>query len=42
MTKGIIFDMGGVLIDLFYDRCVAAYLRSLKQLSDIDKDFLDY
>ncbi|MGN0189662.1 MAG: HAD family hydrolase [Candidatus Cryptobacteroides sp.] len=25
MTKGIIFDMGGVLIDLFYDRCVAAY-----------------
>ena len=33
--------MGGVLIDLFYDRCVAAYLRSLKQLSGIDKDFLD-
>lgn len=34
--------MGGVLIDLFYDRCVAAYLRSLKQLWGIDKDFLDY
>ncbi|MGM9735079.1 MAG: HAD family hydrolase [Candidatus Cryptobacteroides sp.] len=25
MIKGIVFDMGGVLIDLFYDRCVAAY-----------------
>lgn len=23
--KAIVFDMGGVLIDLFYDRCVAAY-----------------
>lgn len=34
--------MGGVLIDLFYNRCVAAYLLSLKRLSDIDKDFLDY
>lgn len=25
MIKGIIFDMGGVLIDLDYERCATAY-----------------
>ena len=25
MIRGIVFDMGGVLIDLYYERCVAAF-----------------
>lgn len=38
MIKGIIFDMGGVLIDLDYERCVASFLKlGFKNI----RDYLD-